>query len=415
MLAPYPFFMKRLFLLSLLLSTLAGTLSAQGFKVVGYLPSYRFAFQDHIRYDRLTHLNLAFLNPDMQGNLSIEGQDIDPVIAKARAANPDIQVFISVAGGFLTNEWANAWDYFMQPAQRSAFIHSLIQYLETHDLDGIDVDLEWQHVTSHYSPFVMELADSLWAKDLLMTAAWPGTTRYAQISNEALARFDWVNLMAYDLTGPWAPHHPGPHSPYSFALQSLTYWKDQQGVAGDRLTLGVPFYGRSWDHGDTGQAFTYASIVAEDTIHAYLDQVGHRWYNGIPTILAKTARAQAESGGIMIWELGQDVLGVHEHLSLLAAIDAQVSSATPLELALPQAAIRLFPNPFGDQLSLAYDGPAQFAPIALLDMQGRTVMAQEVWLDGTEIDLPVAQLPAGMYLCRLRTKAGILQAKVVRR
>lgn len=406
--------MKHLFAISFCL-LLATGLFAQDFKVVGYLPSYRFALQDQIHYDRVTHLNLSFLNPDMQGNLSIEGQNIDPVVAKARVANPDIQVLISVAGGYLTNEWANAWNFFMQPAQRSAFIHSLIQYLETHDLDGIDVDLEWQYVTSLYSSFVIELSDSLQAKGLLMTAAWPGTTRYAQISNEALARFDWINLMAYDLTGPWDPNQPGPHSPYSFALQSLDFWKVQQGVAGDRLTLGVPFYGRSWDNGDTGQGFTYAAMVAENTSYAYLDQVGQRWYNGIPTIQAKTALAQAETGGIMIWELGQDVFGANEHLSLLAAIDAQVSSTTPLEQALPQAAIRLFPNPFEDQLRLAWDGPAQFAAIALLDMQGRTVMTQDVWLDGTEIALPVAQLPTGMYLCRLRTNAGILQAKVVRR
>ena len=134
-----------------------------------------------------------------------------------------------------------------------------------------------------------------------------------------------------------------------------------------------------------------------------------------PTIQAKTVLAQAETGGIMIWELGQDVFGANEHLSLLAAIDAQVNSTTLIEQALPQAAIRLFPNPFEDQLRLAWDGTAQFAAITLLDMQGRTVMAQEVWLDGTEIALPVSQLPAGMYLCRLRTNAGSLQAKVVRR
>ena len=299
-----------------------------------------------IHYERLTHLNLAFLNPDSQGNLSIGGEDINPIVAQARSVNPDIHVYISLAGGGLTTEWAAAYDQLMQPANRTGFVHSLIQYVETHHLDGIDVDLEWSHVNNLYSPFVIELADSLHAKGLLMTAAWPATHRYPDISNQALNEFDWVNLMAYDLTGPWAPSNPGQHSPYSFAQQGISYWLGQ-GLTPERMVLGVPFYGRSWEGGDTGNAFTYSAIVSEDTSYAFLDQVGQRFYNGIPTIRAKTELAQMETSGIMIWEIGQDVfLAENEHLSLLQAIYGLTGTTTSIYPNEDGFQAVWYPNPF---------------------------------------------------------------------
>ena len=49
------------------------TASAQAFKVIGYLPTYRFNWLNDIEFDRLTHVNIAFANPDSLGNLSCGG------------------------------------------------------------------------------------------------------------------------------------------------------------------------------------------------------------------------------------------------------------------------------------------------------------------------------------------------------
>lgn len=384
-------------------------LSAQDFKVVGYFPEYRFGFQDDIRYDQLTHLNFSFLNPDAQGNLTIGGQNIDPVVVKARAANPDIQLFVALAGGGLTLEWETAWNNFMQPANRSAFIHSLVQYVEVHDLDGIDMDLEWSHVNSLYSPFVIELADSLHTKGFLFSAAFPGTTRYADVSTAALAVFDWVNLMVYDLTGPWQPNNAGPHSPYSFAQQSIAYWLNQ-GLTADRMTLGVPFYGRSWEGTDTGNAFTYAHIVAEDTSYAYLNQVGGRYYNGIPLIQSKTILAQESCSGIMIWEIGQDAFGSLSKFSLLNAIDEQIDLGTSLPAEI-QPTVRLYPNPATDfvQIEVPHERISQ---VRLYDMQGR--MLRQVIGNGTGLRLELTDLAPGMYVCRIQVGDIVVNRRVVK-
>lgn len=406
--------MRIVYFLILLLTFQAFSLSAQDFKVVGYLPYYRFSAVDQIEYDKLTHLMLAFLNPDTLGNLSIGDQDIVPIVTKARTVNPDIEIFISLAGGGLTEEWANAYNKFMQPSLRSSFVHSLIDYVETHGLDGIDVDLEWGDVNALYSPFAIELADSLKAHGKQMSSAWPATTRYADISDDALARFDFVNLMAYDLTGPWQPNNPGQHSPYSFAQTGINYWKNE-GVTGDRLTLGVPFYGRDWSTGKTGQAFTYGSMIALDTAYAWVDQVGGKYYNGIPTIQSKLDLAISEVSGIMIWELGQDALGTHQHLSLLRAIDNRLKGNTqsiPLDRDLIQA--RFVPNPFQNELSLIYEGIPLQVHIRIRDIQGRLIVQHSGTLTSSGFSWQLAHLIPGLYICEIQSATQTFRQKLIK-
>ncbi|MCB0589605.1 MAG: hypothetical protein KDD06_30250, partial [Phaeodactylibacter sp.] len=165
-----------------------------------------------------------------------------------------LTVLISMGGG-LTAEWRDAWQFWMQAPNRSAYIHNIMSMVREYGLDGVDMDLEGQDVNALYSPFVLELRDSLAAEGKLLTAALPGSNRDPDISDAALSAFDWVNMMVYNWTGPWAPNNPGQHSPYSFAVSSINNWFSQ-GVESERLTLGVPFYG--WDFSTNPvSSFTY--------------------------------------------------------------------------------------------------------------------------------------------------------------
>ncbi len=387
-------------------------ITAQPFHAVGYLPYYRFGLKDQLSFEKLTILNLAFLNPDSQGDWSIGGEDIDPIVQKARLDNPSIQVYISVAGGGLTPEWAAAYDTFMQPAMRSQFIHSLIEYVELHQLDGVDMDLEWNYVNALYSPFVIDLRDSLDAHGKGLTAALPGTYRYPDISNEALAVFDYVHIMAYDLTGPWAPNQAGPHSPVSFSQQSINHWLSQ-GVPAEQLTLGVPFYGYDFTDPSHVNAFTFHTLVAEDSNYAFLDQVGQRYYNGIPTIRAKTQMAFQQVGGIMIWEIGQDALGSQANYSLLATIDQERQILSALDPAdLPQ--IQVFPNPFAESLTIESGNFAGSVQLALISLGGQAVLHQTLDPGLDQLRIPTAYLAAGVYFLRISHKSGIVVQKLVK-
>ena len=63
--------------------------------------------------------------------------------------------------------------------------------------------------------------------------------------------------------------------------------------------------------------YPYTAIVADYPGAEHLDQVGKTiWYNGIPTIKAKTSHVVAQGlGGVMIWSLDSDAKGTRSLLS----------------------------------------------------------------------------------------------------
>ena len=273
-------------------------------RVVGYLPSYRFDSNEKIDYCKLTHLNLAFANPGSNGKLIIN--DFSGVVVRARNENSNIKIYISIGGGYLTDEQASIWSNSIDiKDNRPIIINEIVNFVVDNSLDGVDVDLEWQYVTSGYSDFVIELKSALSTKGKSMTAALPGTTKFDNITEEALQTFDFINIMAYDFTGPWNPTASGQHSSYNNAVESINFWKNT-GVSQSKLTLGVPFYGYDFSNSSNVTSFTFGQMVSTDNSYSEIDNVGMKYYNGRPTIKSKVKLASEQVSGIMIWELGQD-------------------------------------------------------------------------------------------------------------
>lgn len=373
-------------------------LSAQDFKVVGYLAYWNFdTAPTEIEWERLTHVNLAFANPDADGNFSFEGTDFAPVVAAAHQHG--VKVFVSLAGGYLTPDWQANWNNWMQPTNTPVFVEEIVDFVQTNGFDGVDMDLEWQHVNDLYSPFILALKAALQDEGLPLTAALPGSYRYPQITPQALDAFDWVNLMVYDLTGPWAPNNPGQHSPLWWAKDCLAYWTSQ-GLPGDRQTLGVPFYGYDFSASPVDAKY-FGEIVAANPANAQHDQVGELYYNGIPTIVAKTQLAQAETSGVMIWELGQDAFEALESYSLLKAIDETlhpVSGSGEIIALNPLP----YPNPGGDYLMVG-NLETQNYFFKITDFYGKTWWQGKLE-GGSGINLK--EIPFGMYALRVIADTG---------
>lgn len=280
-------------------------------RVVGYFPTWRFTLTDKVDFCKLTHVNIAFGNPMVDGTIQLSNpsaiSNLEQVISTAKLQNSSIQFYISLAGGVLSDQVANTWKSFLASSQdRPKLIDKIIEFVLENKLDGVDVDLEWSHVTQGYSDFVIELKKELSIHGKGMTAAFPSETKFSQISDQALAVFDFINIMVYDYTGSWNPSKPGQHSSYNHAERGINYWKNVVGIAGEKLTLGVPFYGYNFLNSTTVESFTYGSMVASNTSNSERDQVGNKYYNGRPTIASKVKLAAQNLSGIMIWELGQD-------------------------------------------------------------------------------------------------------------
>ena len=93
-----------LFLLALSLTLsacnrkLQSPVDAKDFKVVGYLHSNNVGRIDEVPLSVLTHLDLAFANPDRDGNLVFPGEQyLSKVVSKAHQAG--VKVCLSIAGG----------------------------------------------------------------------------------------------------------------------------------------------------------------------------------------------------------------------------------------------------------------------------------------------------------------------------
>lgn len=305
--------------LVILAPSFSDALAEDAVKVVGYLSGGNFRKLDDIELSKLTHLNLAFANPNREGRL-VFGRNIDvkPVVARGHEAG--LKVYVSLAGGGRPDK--AVWKEVLQPANRASFIKNILVFVEQNNLDGVDVDIEWNLLPTLgelYTPFVIELKEALHARGWGITAALGATGLHEAVSQESLEAYDFINVMAYDKTGVWRPQDAGPHSPYSYAEDAIRYWTEERRIAPERIVLGVPFYG--YDFTAPARYVSYREIVEADPSYAYQDVVESKYYNGIPTIVKKTELAKKKVGGVMIWEISYDAPG---ELSLLRAVHQTV-------------------------------------------------------------------------------------------
>lgn len=283
------------------------------FKVVGYyflnsaIKDTVYADSNYLFLDRITHLNIAFINPDSTGNFK---QDfaIDTLIKKAHKKN--VKVLASIAGGGPHPYYA----VLLKDDKRKGLINNLVSLVHSYDLDGIDVDLEGGDIDINYEKFVIELAASLKPLKKLVTAAI-ATAYKDQLPDKALKQFDFVSVMSYDRTGPWRPGNPGHHSPYTMAVEDLDYWHKTRLVPKDKLVLGLPLYGYGFGVLDSPVvSMDYKQIVsiypdkeARDTLILPGNVV--MYYNSMATIKKKTELAMQKASGVMIWQLLGDTSG----------------------------------------------------------------------------------------------------------
>jgi GH18 family chitinase len=93
--------------------------------------------------DKVTHINIAFINPDTLGNFK---QDLAISAFIDRAHQKNVKVLASIGGGG-DHSYYHA---LLHDDKRASFIRNLSSFAKQYNLDGIDVDLEGNDVDPNY-------------------------------------------------------------------------------------------------------------------------------------------------------------------------------------------------------------------------------------------------------------------------
>lgn len=301
--------------------------------VIGYVPGWSNVqtVTDAIDFDIVTHINLAFFAPSSAGVMQASnGQplysdfnsaEINYVVSKAHAKGR--KVLASLGGG---DPDTNAGDLAVQfrAANRTTFINNLASFVTYFNLDGIDVDVEGNTLTTikneqNYAPFIAALRAKINPLGKLVTAATAGYDS-GMIPSSSYSYLDLISIMSYD--NGWGG--TANHSTYDAAIAHIQKFL-QSGAPASKLVLGVPFYGYKPTVG-TGYKAWKDLLAQYGTDVAYVDYYDGYKYNGITAIEAKTKYAAQYIKGVMIWELSQDVQGTY---SLLQAVGRKINTPAP--------------------------------------------------------------------------------------
>ncbi|XP_017962072.1 chitinase-3-like protein 1 [Drosophila navojoa] len=257
-----------------------------------------------------THLVYAFLGIQESGELRV----IDPYldledngglgnIKKFNALklkNPTLKTLVAVGGW---NEGSKRFSIVANdPEKRSRFVEQVVQFIQRHGFDGLDLDWEYpgqrhnlneNNDRENYVALLKELKAGLNPFGYILSAAVGSAEFSASISYDipAISEYlDIINVMAYDLHGPWdesvginAPLYAGANDTTQRAQQLnvdavITYWIDS-GAPLEKLILGVPFYGRTFTLASAEDHLPGAAHIGRGIAGPYSREPGVLGYN----------------------------------------------------------------------------------------------------------------------------------------
>src|SRR6185295_9867496 len=208
-------------------------------RVVGYFPSWQGSVSA-IQFSKLTHVNYAFVLPNANGSLQAvdNPSKLDSLVTAAH--NAGVKVSIAV-GGWNDGDDSAFESLAASSTARTAFVNNIVNFINAHNLDGVDIDWEYPDTSaesSNYTTLMSQLATAMHTRGKILTAAVVSQGSTADfISSSVFNSVDWLNLMNYD-------NNDFQHSTYSSAVSCLNYWINTRGLPASKAVQGVPFYSR---------------------------------------------------------------------------------------------------------------------------------------------------------------------------
>lgn len=224
----------------------------------GWMQNYLAA--SNVDFSAVSHIIHFALVPNPDGTLDAESNVVTPpnvtdLVKRAHAAGK--KVLISIGGANSQFGFQGASD----SAHRVTFISNIVDFVSLNGYDGADID--WEPLVSSdvalFTNLVSGLRTALNSPSLLLTAA---TASQPVMFSSLQDQFDQINLMTYDLSGPWAGWVTWFNAPlfnggYRFpstgglvpSTEGMVNDFIAAGVAATKLGIGIDFYGVIWAGG----------------------------------------------------------------------------------------------------------------------------------------------------------------------
>lgn len=342
---------------------------SSNYKMIGYYAAwskYSGFAPNNIDAGKLTHINYAFANIDSNYKIALGYPDIDEANIKSlnslKVSNPKLKTLIAVGGWSWSDRFS---DVALTEKNRNTFADSCVSFIVKYGFDGIDID--WEYPVSgglstnkkrpedktNFTLLLKTIREKLDARSKVdgntYILSFAGAADAWYLKNIELDRIikyvDYVNVMTYDLHGPWEAYTDHNAPLYSILNtrtntlsnsvdSSINHWL-QNGAPKDKLVMGVPFYGyiyKNVEDNNNGIFNTYrggASITYDTVLSSYLNLPGYKknfdnrtkvsWlfngdtfisYEDTDSIKYKGEFVKAKGlAGAMIWELSQDKKG----------------------------------------------------------------------------------------------------------
>ncbi len=327
----------------------------------GYYPGWEQSAMppSAIDYSALTHIIHFAAVPNNNGTLDTAANVLSianssAVVNAAHAAGK--KVLVSIGGGGTQAGFEAATG----PTNVTTFINNITNLMSSRGYDGVDID--WEPLdpsdANQFTNFIKDLRtklDSINPRPMLTAAVAVPPTPVSLLA-AVQSQFDQLNLMTYDLSGPWDGWVTWFNSPvydggYRFpstgglvpSCDGMVTAVANAGIPLSKVGVGVAFYGyvwtggtgttnggvaaprQSWTTAPTAVQASYNSImstyyqpsryqwdVAAQAAYLAIDNSGSSTdrfisYDDTRTCQAKVSFARNRGlGGIMIWELAQD-------------------------------------------------------------------------------------------------------------
>ena len=359
----------------------------------GYYPGYEQSFMpaSNIDFTALTHIIHFSVIPNSDGTLNSSGNGVTlnnstDIVMRAHAAGKPVIICVGGASSETDFEAATA------NAILPVFINNLTNFMATRNYDGVDID--WEPLTAAdatlFTNLVYNLRSALshFSSHKLLTVAAgayppygdPPTAEYTMFA-ALQSQFDQINIMTYDLSGPYGGWVTWFNSPiydggYRFpstgglvpSINGAVSNFVVNGVSPAKLGIGIAFYGDVWEGGSgtstsgvtqPRQSWSTAPTMTDttyDSIIASYYQTGlYHWdtnaqaawlsitnsnssddmfisYDDQRTCQSKVSYARNKGlGGVMVWELSQDFQSGKPQL-LLSALKQSLTTPGPMTI-----------------------------------------------------------------------------------